>query len=159
MLVPANANTIKDLRVPAARLHADLVLVYSVDTTFTIDGKALGPLSTVSLGLIPNKKAHVTATVAGVLVDVRTGYIYGTTEATDLQQQRATIWSTEQAIDTARLKAEKNAFNAFVGEFENLWNGVLAAHAEKPATDVGIAPQGPTYDTVSFRETDTQIDD
>lgn len=129
MLVPVNANSIKDLRVPAAKLHADMVLVYTVDTSFSVDGKPLGPLSLISLGLIPNKKAHVTATVAGMLVDVRSGYIYGTTESTDIQEQRATIWSTELAIDTARLTAERNAFEGFVGEFEELWAGVVDAYA------------------------------
>ncbi len=152
MLVPVNANTIKDLRVPAAKLHADMVLIYSVDTAFTVDGKSLGPLSTVSLGLIPNKKAHVTSTVAGVLIDVRTGHIYGTTEASDLQQQRATIWSTQQAIETARLRAEKNAFKAFVGEFEDLWSGVLASRYTTPAADGNNPPRGRTYDTVKFWE-------
>ncbi len=131
MLIPVNANTVKDLRVPAAKLHADMILVYSVDTSFNVDGKQLGPLSLISLGLIPNKKAHVTATVAGVLVDVRTGYIYGTTEATDTQQQRGTIWSTQTAIETARMKAERNAFGGFVGEFEKLWAVVESNYGDK----------------------------
>ena len=129
MLVPANANTIKDLRIPAAKLHADMVLVYSVDTSFNVDGRQLGPLSLISLGLFPNKKAHVTATVAGMLVDVRTGYIYGTTESTDIQEQSATIWSTDVAIDTARLKAEMNAFDGFVEEFEEMWGGVVTTYS------------------------------
>ncbi len=135
MLVPVNANTIKDLRIPAARLQADMILVYSVDTSFTVDGQQLGPLSLISLGLIPNKKAHVTATVAGMLVDVRTGYIYGTAESTDIQQQSATIWSTEMVIDTARRKAEINAFNGFIGEFEDMWGGVATTYAATPGSD------------------------
>ena len=85
----------------------------------------------LSLGLIPNKKAHVTATVAGVLLDVRTGYIYGTTEATSTQEQRATIWSTDVAIETARLKAEKEAFDGFVDDFERLWPGVVNMYRGK----------------------------
>ena len=131
MLVPVNANTIKDLRIPAAKLHADMVLVYSVNTSLYIDGKQLGPLSMISLGLIPNQKAHVTATVAGMLVDVRTGYIYGTTEASDTQEQRTTVWATEMAIEKARAKAETNAFEGFVGEFEELWDGVVSGYKGK----------------------------
>jgi len=130
MLVPVNANSIKDLRIPAARLHADMVLVYSVDTSLYVDGKQLGPLSVISLGLIPNKKAHVTATVAGMLVDVRTGYVYGTTESTDTQSQIATVWDTEVAIESSRKKAEKNAFEGFVGEFEDLWGGVVNVYRD-----------------------------
>lgn len=135
MLVPPNAASIKDLRTPAAMLHADLLLVYSVDTVFTIEGRSLGPLEVITLGLIPNQKAHVTATVAGVLVDVRTGFIYGTTEATSKEEQRATVWSTNYAIDGARRRAEQAAFGDFVGGFSRLWKGVIDKHAASaPAT-------------------------
>ena len=153
MLVPVNANTVKDLRVPAAKLHADMILVYSVDTSLYVDGRQLGPLSLVSLGLIPNKKAHVTATVAGMLVDVRTGYIYGTTESTDIQEQRSTIWSTELAIETARKKAEKNAFEGFVGEFEGLWGGVVSVHKGKAAALRGDDVPGNQYYTIHLGNT------
>ena len=95
-----------------------------------VDGKQLGPLTMISLGLIPNKKAHVTATVAGMLVDVRTGYIYGTTESTDTQEQIATVWDTEAAIEKARARAETNAFEGFVGEFEELWSGVVDVYKD-----------------------------
>jgi hypothetical protein len=144
MLVPANANTLEDLRSPAARLRSDMLVVYSIDTTFTVDGRSLGPLSLISLGLIPNKKAHVTTTVAGALVDVRTGFIYGTTEATAREEQRATLWSTELAIDTARQRAEQQAFDAFVTEFEDLWGDVLDVHA---ATAAPRAPAPRARDT------------
>ena len=148
MLVPVNANSIKDLRIPAARLHADMVLVYSVDTSLYVDGKQLGPLSMISLGLIPNKKAHVTATVAGMLVDVRTGYIYGTTEASDTQEQRTTVWATEMAIEKARAKAETNAFEGFVGEFEELWDGVVGVYGDGATASRGDNAPGNRYFTI-----------
>lgn len=131
ILAPPNANTIKDLRVPAARLKADMLLVYSVDTTFNIEGTSLGPLSLISLGFIPNKKAFVTSTVSGALIDVRTGYIYGTAEATKKEQQRATVWSTEQAIDNSRIVAEKKSFNQFITEFKQLWKNVTEQHVNE----------------------------
>lgn len=129
LLAPSNANSIRDLRTPAAQLRADLLLLYSIDTTFSVDGQSLGPLSLISLGLLPNKEAHVTSTVAGVLVDVRTGYVYGSSEATEIESQRATIWSTEQAIESARLEAEAAAFGSFVDEFGDLWGGVVKTYA------------------------------
>jgi len=149
ILMPSNASTIKDLRVPAAKLRADLLLVYSIDTTFSVEGKSLGPLSVISLGFIPNKRAHVTATVAGILVDVRTGFIYGTTEATATEEQRATVWSTELAIDTSRMRAEENAFSAFVSEFGQLWKNVVDVHA---------ATVPPTTSPLEDRDTHFQIE-
>ncbi len=134
LLLPANANSIDDLRTPAAQLRADLLLVYTVDSSFVVDGKSMGPLSLITLGLIRNKTAHVTSTVAGLLIDVRTGFIYGTTEATAVEKQRASIWSTELAIDSSRIKAEQIAFDSFVDEFQDLWSGVLNTHvATRPA--------------------------
>ena len=150
MLVPVNANTIKDLRIPAAQLHADMVLVYSVDTSLYVDGKQLGPLTLISLGLVPNKKAHVTATVAGMLVDVRTGYIYGTTESTDTQSQIATVWDTEAAIESSRKKAEKNAFEGFVGEFEELWGGVVDVYRDGAVARRDEAP-GNRYHAIQLK--------
>ena len=135
MLAPSNARTLQDLRTPAAHLRADLLLLYSIDTGFTVDGTSLGPLSLISLGLLPNKEAHVTATVAGVLIDVRTGYVYGASEASVTKHQRATIWSSEQAVETSRLQAETEAFDSFVDDFEGMWLGVLNAYAASaPAT-------------------------
>lgn len=129
ILLPANANSLKDLRLPAAKLKSDLLLVYTVNTSFTVEGKSLGPFSLISLGLIPNKTANVAATVSGVLIDVRTGYIYGTAEATAKEEQKATIWSTELAIDTSRMTAERQAFDLFVGDFERLWVSVAEEYA------------------------------
>ena len=142
VLAPPNAASIRDLRTPAAMLHADLLLVYSVDTVFTVEGKSLGPLELITLGLIPNKKAHVTATVAGVLVDVRTGYIYGTTEATANKAQRATVWSSRYAIEKSRKLAEKVAFGDFVDGFAGLWKGVVDTHAASaiPSAISKLAP-------------------
>ena len=144
LLLPPDANSIRDLRAPAAQLRADMLLLYSIDTRFSVDGTSLGPLSLVSLGLLPNKEAHVTSTVAGVLVDVRSGYVYGSTEATRVEQQRASIWATEQAIESARLDAESAAFGAFVDEFGELWTNVLDAYA---STSPAKQPSGWYYDT------------
>lgn len=150
LLLPSSASTLEDLRAPAAKLRADLLLVYSVDTTFIVEGQPLGPLSLVSLGFIPNKKAQVTATVAGALIDVRTGFIYGTAEATARQEQRASLWSTEEAIDTARLEAEQQAFGSFVGEFGKLWSSVVEEHADTTRQTPRPERQAESYYRVRF---------
>lgn len=125
ILVPQSLHGIEDLRLVAANFKADMVLIYSVDTRFVVDGRSLGPLSVVSLGLIPNKKAHVTTTASAVLVDVRSGFVYGVAESTASDDQRATIWSTHQAIERARKETEKESFISLVGEVERLWHGIL----------------------------------
>ncbi len=127
MLLPSKLDSIKDLRLPAAQLKADMLLIYSVDTQFSVEGKSFGPLSVISLGLLRNKKANVTATVAAILVDVRSGFVYGAFEASATEAQRASIWSTRDAIDNSRIHAEKLAFDDFVNEFPAFWKGVADA--------------------------------
>ena len=141
VLVPSQANTIRDLRAPAAQLRADMLLIYTVDTTFSVDGRTLGPLTLISLGLLPTTRARVVSTVAGALVDVRTGFVYGTAEETAIEEQKTSIWSTPLTIDSARLTAEGNAFNGFVDEFQGLWAGVVNTHA-RTAPRTSSAPAG-----------------
>ena len=113
------------MREAAASLHADMLLVYTLDTSFRVKGQSLGPLSLISLGFLPNKEANVTTTASGVVYDVRTGYIYGMIEQTHKTTQLASIWSTTQAIDNSRLETEKGAFNRLVNEFPDVWDGIL----------------------------------
>lgn len=128
LLVPASVSGIEDLRRAAASLKTDIILLYSIDTRFVVEGQSLGPLSVVSLGLIPNKRAHVTSTASAALVDVRSGFIYGVAESTASDDQRATVWSTQQAIERARLGTERVAFQDLLTEIEELWNGIVNAH-------------------------------
>jgi hypothetical protein len=37
----------------------------------------------------------------------------------------ASIWSTTQAIDNARLETEKEAFAKLIDDFVIVWNGIL----------------------------------
>ncbi len=128
LLLPPTLETLKDLRISAARLKTDMLLVYTVDTTFHIEGTPLGPLSLVTLGFLPNKKAFVTSTTSGALIDVRTGYIYGVAEATGRQEQRTTTWNEQNAIDQARIDSETNSFKKFIDEFTRMWPEVAVQH-------------------------------
>lgn len=129
LLLPPNLDSIKDLRLAAARLKTDLILIYSVDTAFHVEGTPLGPLSAITLGFLPNKKAYVSSTTSGVLIDVRTGFVYGVAEATEREEQRTTIWNSEDAIDKARMGSEKASFKSFINEFEKLWKNTLSQYA------------------------------
>jgi hypothetical protein len=134
MLLPTQIDSMKELRLAAAGLRADLLLVYSIDTRFHIDSTDIGPLAIVSLGFLPNKKAHVTATASAVLLDVRSGFVYGVAESSAAQEQRTTVWSSTAAIETSRLKAEREAFQGLLGEYQKLWRGVVREHAPAELT-------------------------
>ena len=133
LLLPQDARGLKDLRRSAAQLRADMLLVYSVDTQYIVEGQTFGPFTTISLGMLPNRTAHVTSTVSGLLIDVRTGFIYGSSESTATERQRSGAWTTAAAADEARIRSESQAFEDFVDEFATLWSGVARTHASRPA--------------------------
>jgi hypothetical protein len=128
MLLPAKLSSAKDLRQGAATLKTDLLLVYSLDTGFNIENTDVGPLALISLGFLPTKKARVTATASAALFDVRTGFVYGVAEASATEEQRGTFWSSSEAVDSARRKAEAEAFQKLIGEIEKFWADVLKTH-------------------------------
>ena len=129
MLLPPNWKTVKDIRIAAASLHADMILLYTLDTSFNVRGQDIGPLSLISLGFLPNKKAYVTTTASAVLVDVRTGYIYGLAEGTARESKIASHWSSEDAIDNSRVKTEKAAFDELISELKVTWAGVVGQYS------------------------------
>lgn len=117
-----------DLRDAAASLQADVLVIYTLDTTFHVRDMAK-PLSVVSLGLSPNQKARVTTTASAVVMDTRNGYVYGLAEASETIDRLASAWTNRDAIDAARLKAESAAFEKLVGELETTWRNVVARYA------------------------------
>lgn len=132
LLVSDRLTGVRDLRTSAAQLRADVLLVYTVDTRFRTETADLGPLQTIALGFLPSKKAIVTATCAFMIVDVRTGFVYGTGETTATEDQRSNVWGTSDAIEEARLRAERRAFEDGVGEVTRLWDTVVAQHGAAP---------------------------
>ncbi len=114
----------KDLRMAAASMQSDMILVYTVDTLFQSEDQAT-PLSVVTLGLSPTVVVHMNTTVSAVLMDTRTGYIYGAAEAPDSQKQAAAWWTNQNAIDQARRRTERNAFVKMIDEFEKTWASVI----------------------------------
>jgi len=134
ILLPERLESVRDLRVPAANLRADLLLIYTIDTTFVVDGTPLGPLSLITLGFIPNRVAHVTSTSSCALIDVRTGFLYGVTESTAIEEERHTRWSSRVSIENARRAAERESFVGLVDNFELLWRDVVAEHFARPAS-------------------------
>jgi hypothetical protein len=125
LLLPLSITSEKDLRVAAAKLRADMLFVYTVDTKYWSEDMAR-PLSVVTLGLSPNVNLHMISTLSGVLYDVRTGFVYGAVEATEKQKQITSWWANSDSADQARLRVERIAFDKMLDEFEKLWIGVAA---------------------------------
>jgi hypothetical protein len=128
ILLPAELQSAQDIREAAAQLHGDMVLLYTLDTAFRTDTQQIGPLQLVSLGFFPNKKSTVTTTCAAAFLDVRTGFVYGIAEGTGTEEQRSDLWGTEDAIEHARMKAERKAFEGALKEIDKVWASIYREH-------------------------------
>jgi len=128
MLLPPQMSTTKELRTAAAQLRGDVLLLYTLDTTFRTDTQRLGPLQAVALGFFPNKNSVVTSTCAVAIVDVRTGFVYGVAEASATEDERSNLWNTTAAIESARLLAERRAFVDALAAVERTWSEIYAQY-------------------------------
>lgn len=128
LLIPARLNSIDDLRTASAGLRADVLVVFTLDTSFRVDGKSMGPLSVISLGLMRDRETVVTTTASALFIDVRTGFVYGVAEASADERQVTNAWNTPNAADQGRLKTERKAFDGLLGELERTWTSIVAEH-------------------------------
>lgn len=125
MLLPQKLDSLLSLREAAARLKADILLVYTFDTAFHIGEQKLAPLNTVLLGMLSNKKVTVNTTVSAAFYDVRTAYLYGIAESTVEDSKYSSVWSESNAVDDLRVTNEKLALKNLVGEIQKTWQGIL----------------------------------
>ena len=139
LLIPVRLHSDRELRHAAASVKADLLLVYTLDTSFRIKDHDIGPLGVITLGFLPNQEAKVTTTGSAAIYDVRTGFIYGLAEATAHERQSASIWTSQDAVEESRFRAETQAFESLLGELEKTWDGIIATHAASSPAQGGQA--------------------
>lgn len=125
MLLPEKLEGDRELREAAARLHADLLLIYTFDTAF-YDTDASKPLSVITLGLSPTRKITATTTASALLLDTRTGYIYSAYEVTERDTTLSSSWGSSDSADAVRRKTENRAFDKLINEFTTSWPRLLA---------------------------------
>lgn len=124
LVVDANARNEEDLRRAAARVQADLLLLYTFDTRSSVE-TTIPLLGLATLGLFPTEEARVRTTAAAVLIDTRSGYVFGIAEATHTEKQPANEWTSGDAVSQAWRRAERRAFDDLVDQFEVLWDRVV----------------------------------
>ncbi len=121
LLLPQKLESFDDLRLPAAQIQADVLLVYTLDTSFRIQGRGYGPLAAISLGVLPDRDAYITSTASALFIDVRTGFVYGVAESTAKTSGLTNIWSSSSTIDKKRVEAEQQAFDQLMSQAAITW--------------------------------------
>lgn len=124
LLLPPQLNSDADIRDGAARLKADMVLLYTFDTSFRDESKSVG-LQVVSLGFSKSQRVSVQVTASALLIDTRTGFVYAAFETNEKRELPSNTWQTADTADQARRDAEKAAFKSLVSEFEKGWPKVI----------------------------------
>ena len=130
MLLPERPEGDKEIRAAASRLQADLVFLYTFDTSF-FDTDQAKPLSVITLGLSPTRKISAVTTCSALLMDTRTGYIYSAYEVTERTETFSTSWGSRDTADEARRNNERDAFKKLIDEFATTWARVLERHGKK----------------------------
>lgn len=128
LIFPEQIRGELDLRTAAAKMQADLLLVYTLDTRFS-GGDAAPFLALITLGIAPTKVESVTSTAQCILLDVRSGFFYGAAEATEKLEHNTSQLLGELQIERTRLKLETKAFDKLVTAFEAAWPEIVARHA------------------------------
>src|SRR6202158_4015686 len=123
LLLPPTLDSLDYLRVAAAKVQADVLLVYTLDTMFRLQGKIYTRLDVFSLGILPDRDAKVNSTASALLIDVRTGFVYGLGDAT------ATASPLTNAVDRKRIEAERQAVQELVANLDSTWSGIVKQHA------------------------------
>ena len=130
LLIPSRLNTIDELRQASANLKSDVLIVFTLDTSFRVDGKSIGPMSLISLGLMRDRETVVNTTASAVFVDVRSGFVFGVAEATASEKQTTNAWGSINAADQGRLSTERTAFDGLIKELAQTWKNIVAEHSQ-----------------------------
>lgn len=143
LIFPEQISSDAELRAAAARVQADLLLVYTVDTA--VHDEDASPLFTLlTLGLAPTRVRSITSTAQCVLVDVRSGFFYGSAEATERFQRTESQLLDTSGVDKKRIEVERKAFTGLVGAFEHTWPSIVVRHATMPAATPAALVVPPT---------------
>jgi hypothetical protein len=118
--LPEKFESIDDLRGAAAKMQADVLLVYTVETTFKLHGQAVPPEGSIALGDKASAPATVSAVASAALVDVRTGYVYGRAEA-PASADVTDVLKARDALEARRLDVEHDALAQLMMKAGKTW--------------------------------------
>ncbi len=137
------AETVRRIRLGAARQHVDAVLIYE---TFGRSEESSNPLAVTKLALIgfflPTENVAAEGFAQAVLVDVRNGYTYGTASAVAEKPSHrlTTVSDSGDAHASARREAEAHAVAELAGEVETMVRDLRLTLAERRQAGPRLQP-------------------
>lgn len=128
ILLPAQLDSDLPLRHAAGTLHADILLIYTVDTRFQEVGNPQ-LANVLLLGHLKDREMVVTSTISAALLDTRNGYVYGIAEGSATRRQATSGWNKAEVVDASRRAVESEAMGKLVKDVERVWKGVVEEYA------------------------------
>ena len=128
LVLGENLSSDKQLRTAAARLRADLLLVYTINTEWTIDNDA-EPLDAITFGLSRYKNIRVTSTATALLLGTHNGYIYASSEVMRDKEYKDNAWRNASQIEEAQEELEQQAYDGLVESLVQSWPQLVKAYA------------------------------
>ncbi len=113
---------VKKIRIGAARQHVDAVLVYGVDSAAHRDSTPLAFLDITIIGgaILPTRKIEASAIASALLIDVRNGYVYGTTTASAEDERLSVTWGAGGRTRKAGERVVREAIRNLIPEVEKM---------------------------------------
>lgn len=130
LLLPGGNLTQASIRRCAARLQVQMVLIYTIET---LDhGEQHLPFwSLLTLGILPSYEARIASVASAVLVDTRTGFVYGAAEGAGESSRLTSAWSQGRASRRAQDRADRAALEDLMGNIQPMWLGVVERWRER----------------------------
>lgn len=121
--LPERLESLDDLRGAAAKMQADVLLVYTVDTRFELAGKPLAADASIPLGAKGEGPVAIRSKASLAFVDVRTGYVYGAVDGE--ARIDAADTASREALDRQRLNVENDAVTRLLAAAAETWSGLV----------------------------------
>lgn len=122
------ADTIRKLRLGAARQHVDIVLIYELagtsDNTATI--LSVADVSILGMFIVPSRHVKAEGFAHALLLDVRNGYPYGTASARTTDQNLVPAMGSSARTGDLLHDVRTSAALKLVGEVEKLTESLYA---------------------------------
>lgn len=128
LLLPDSTSSAEDIRAAAAKLHANAVLIYTVSSDCH-NSDVVPPLTLLTLGLAPNTTYKATSSASAILMDTKTGFVYGALEEKAAHSGLTSPLESDNTMNAASRNTERVAFEKVVASFEPFWKQVYARYA------------------------------
>lgn len=120
-LNPSSQSSVYDA---AGAVNADMIVLYRVGSGTVREDTTIPGLGVLTLGLFPNETRKCYATASAIVLDARTGYLYGALEASSSAWRLANGWTNHREDETVAFEARSKALTELVKRFPPLWEHI-----------------------------------